>query len=194
MKGRALSVSEFARKLKGEPNDLKRKMLLLGYLSAGVSKNGGAVFLVGGQAVETYTGGVFTTGDIDMTTTDRKGTEALLSKLGFSKEGIIWLNPRLGLAVHVVSDYPTRTFRARTIDVEGYQVRVVGVEDLIVDRLAAAKFWKSERDGEQARALLSSFKDSIYYEYLKKTAEKEMVGDYLKGLKEKMARRRRVTH
>ena len=57
------------RQVKKEPNELKRKMLLVGYLSDELSKRGAFVFLVGGQAVETYTAGQFTTGDIDITTT-----------------------------------------------------------------------------------------------------------------------------
>ena len=173
--------SGFASKLAKEPNELKKKMLLLGYLSS--SLPGASLFLVGGQAVETYTAGVFTTGDIDFTTTDTPGTEALLSRLGFEKEGMIWTSSRLGLAVHLVSSYPRRSLRARTIEVDGYAVKVVGVEDLIVDRLAAAKFWKSGRDLEQAKALLNTFGETIDMAYLEKTADEEMVGDALKSIK-----------
>ena len=173
------AAAKFEAALRKEPNELKRKMLLLGYLSKALEQAGGELFLVGGQAVETYTGGVFTTGDIDISTTKTAETEALLSDLGFSKEGMIWLSTRLGLAVHIVTDYPRRALRARTIEVGGYEVKVVGVEDLILDRLAAAKFWKSERDAEQARALLATFKDSIDYAYLKKIAREDSVEDVL---------------
>jgi len=168
-----------------EPNELKKKLLLLGYLSERVSKKGGCIFLVGGEAVETYTGGVFTTGDIDITTTEQQPTEELLAKMGFNKEGMIWVSPRIGMAVHIVASYPRRSLRARTIEVDGYSVKVVGVEDLIVDRLAAAKFWKSERDLEQARAILGSFRDSIDYGYLKGIAAEENVQDYLGRAKRK---------
>ena len=152
MKRHGPPPSVFTRRLEAEANELRKKMLLLGYISAKMADRGGSVFLVGGQAVETYTGGTFTTGDIDITTTNTKETESILSGLGFAKEGMIWIHPRLGMAVHLVSSYPKRAIRARTIEVDEYSEKVVGEEDLIVDRLAAAQYWKRERDGEQARA------------------------------------------
>ena len=169
----------FSSRLASEPNELRKKMLLLGYISERMARQNASVFLVGGQAVETYTGGVFTTGDIDITTTDTKETEALLEKLGFAKEGMIWVSVRLGMAVHLVASYPRRSVRHRTFEVDGYLVKVVGVEDLVIDRLCAAKFWNSERDAEQAKALLNVFRDSIDEGYLEETARAENVHDLL---------------
>ena len=165
--------------LKKEPNELKKKLLLVGYISSRLSRHGGSVFLVGGQAVETYTAGQYTTGDIDITTTDREGTEEVLAQMGFVREGMVWLNERLAVAVHIVGSYPSRTEKARTIEVGPYAVRVVGVEDLIVDRLAAAKFWKSERDREQASTLLHGFRDRLDIDYLWRRAKEEKVEDLL---------------
>jgi hypothetical protein len=165
--------------LKKEPNELKKKMLLVGYLSSRLSKHGGSIFLVGGQAVETYTAGQYTTGDIDITTTDSAATEEVLAQMGFVKEGMVWLSERLAVAVHIVGSYPSRTEKARTIEVGPYAVKVVGVEDLIIDRLAAAKFWKSDRDAEQASALLHGFRDRLDIGYLRKRAKEEQVDDLL---------------
>lgn len=185
--GRAPHASSAARpravvsRLRKEPNELKKKLLLVGYLAERLSKKGGSLFLVGGQAVETYTAGQFTTGDVDVTTTDREATEELLARMGFAREGMIWLSEKLGIAVHLVADYPTRTEKARTVDVGPYRVTVVGVEDLIVGRLAAAKLWKSERDKEQAVVLFHAFRRSIDLEYLMKRAREEKVEDMLPG-------------
>ena len=176
-------------RLKREPNELKKKMLLVGYISSrlsksglsksGLSKRGDSVFLVGGQAVEAYTAGQFTTGDIDITTTDRERTEEVLAQMGFVKEGTVWLNEELAVAVLIVGSYPSRTEKARTIIVGPYEVKVVGVEELIIDRLAAAKFWKSERDAEQASVLLHIFGDRLDAAYLRRRAKEEMVEDLL---------------
>jgi hypothetical protein len=65
------------------------------------------------------------------------------------------------------------------IEVGPYTVRVVGVEDLIIDRLAAAKHWKSHRDREQAKALFDSFKNQIDIQYLRNRAREERVDDTL---------------
>ena len=167
------------RQVKKEPNELKRKMLLVGYLSDELSKRGAFLSLVGGQAVETYTAGQFTTGDIDITTTDQEATERLLTRLGFKREGMIWLNEKLAIAVHIVGSYPTRTEKVRTVEVGPYRVRVVGVEELIIDRLRAAKSQRSGRDAEQALVLFSGFRKRIDLDYLRRRAKEEKVDDIL---------------
>jgi hypothetical protein len=101
--------------------------------------------------------------------------------MGFTREGTVWLSQGLSVAIHIVADCPTRTEKIRTIEVGPYSIKVVGVEDLIVDRLSAAKFWKSERDAEQAAVLFNSFKASIDLEYLKRRAIEEKVEDILPG-------------
>jgi len=164
-----------ASQLKREPNELRRKMLLLGYLTDRLDRKSQSIYLVGGQAVETYTAGQFTTGDIDITTTDREATEEILGRIGFKREGMVWINEAISVAVHIVDLIPNRTEKTRLIHVGPYTVRVVGVEDLIIDRLAAAKFWKSKRDGEQARALFNAFAKQIDMKYLRKRAIEEKV-------------------
>jgi hypothetical protein len=154
-------------------------MLLVGYLTEKLFKDGKSIFLVGGQAVEAYTGGQFTTGDIDITTTDKEATEKVLAQMSFTREGMVWLNERLGLAVHIVGDYPTRSEKVRKVDVGSYRVHVIGVEELIIDRLKAAKFWKSERDSEQAVVLLNAFRRTVDIEYLRKRAREENLEDVL---------------
>ena len=178
---RRTPVRALLAQLGKEPNELKKKMLLLGFLSEELFKRGGFVFLVGGQAVETYTAGQFTTGDVDVTTTDKEATEILLGRLGFKREGMVWLNEKLAVAVHIVGSFPTRTERVRTVEVGPYTVRVVGVEELIIDRLRAAKFWRSGRDAEQALVLFNGFRERLDLEYLKKRAREEKVDDMLPG-------------
>jgi predicted nucleotidyltransferase len=81
--------------------------------------------------------------------------------------------------VHIISSYPTRTEKVRTVEVGPYKVRVVGVEELVLDRLKAAKFWKSGRDAEQALVLLSGFRNRIDFNYLRKRAKEDGVDDIL---------------
>jgi hypothetical protein len=164
-----------ASQLKREPNELRKKMLLLGYITDRLERKSQSVYLVGGQAVETYTAGQFTTGDIDITTTDRKATEEILGRIGFKQEGMVWINEAISVAVHIVDLIPNRTEKTRLIHVGPYTVRVVGVEDLIIDRLAAAKHWKSTRGEEQARALFHVFAKQMDMKYLRKRATEEKV-------------------
>jgi len=186
--GEIISITQspmnFVRRLKKEPNELRKKTLLLAYLFGRLSKQGVESCLVGGEAVELYTAGQFMTGDIDITTSDESAAEKLFVRLGFKREGMIWLNEELRIAVQIVARYPSRTEKVRSIEVGGVNIKVVGVEDLIVDRLVAAKFWRSNTklDTEQAAVLLYNFKKSIDLEYLRKRVSEERVEDFFQDI------------
>src|SRR2546428_10511138 len=122
----SLRTRDFVSQLKKEPNELRRKMLLVGFITKKLDQKQVYVYLVGGQAVETYTAGQFTTGDIDITTTDRNETEVILARLGFQREGMISLNLKPGLAVQIAGLYPTRSHKITTIDVGPFKASAVG--------------------------------------------------------------------
>ena len=174
------NVQSVVPRLRKEPDELVRKMLLIGYLTERLEKKKPeSVYIVGGQAVETYTAGQFKTGDIDIVTPDSKAAGEILKRVGFEREGMIWLNKALGLAIHIVGSFTKNSEKARIIHAGPYKVRIVGVEDLIVDRLAAAKFWNSQVDLEQAKALWKGFRKQIDLQYLRKRARDEKVEDVL---------------
>ena len=177
---RSVRARGFLSQLKKEQNPLRMKMLLLGYITDRLEKKAQHVVLVGGQAVETYTGGQFTTGDVDITTTDSKTTEEFLKSLGFRNVSMIWLNEQLGVAIQIVGDSLAGSFeKTRTIQTGPYNVKVIGVEDLIVDRLSHAKLWNSSGDLERAKVLYANFERQIDESYLKETAAKRGVKDFL---------------
>ena len=175
------SPKNFLGSLKREPSELKKKALFIGYVFDRLAKQRVDSYLVGGEAVEMYTAGQFRTGDIDITVSERPKAEKLLRQLGFSREGMIWLNQDLAIAVQIVASYPSRMEKVRTIEVNGFTVKIVGVEDLIIDRLVGAKYWRSnpKMEMEQASVLLESFRSSIDLAYLKNRASEERVEDYL---------------
>jgi len=177
---RSVRARGFLSQLKKEQNPLRMKMLLIGYITDRLEKKAQHVVLVGGQAVETYTGGQFTTGDVDITTTDSKTTEEFLKSLGFRNVSMIWLNEQLGVAIQIVGDSLAGSFeKTRTIQTGPYNVKVIGVEDLIVDRLSHAKLWNSSGDLEKAKVLYANFERQIDESYLKETAAKRGVKDFL---------------
>lgn len=172
-----LTPKSFIAKVRKEPNELRRKMLLLGYVASRLEKKKQSVFLVGGQAVETYTAGQFPTGDIDVTTSDSTTMQKVLKSLGFEEIGMIWLNKKLGIAFHIVGYFAPE--KPGTIRVGPYKVRIVGVEELILDRLSAAKFWNIPADYEKAKVLYDNFKKQIDVDYLQENAKKKKVEDLL---------------
>ena len=167
-----LTSKSFISKLRKEPNQLRKKMLLLGYVTSQLEKKKQSIFLVGGQAVETYTAGQFPTGDIDVTTSDSATTQKILKSLGFEEIGMIWLNKPLGIAFHIVGHFAPE--RPRTIRIGPYKARIVGVEELILDRLSAAKFWNIPADYERAKVLYDNFEKQIDKDYLRKIAKKKV--------------------
>ena len=171
----ALTSKSFISRLRKEPNELRKKMLLLGYVTSQLEKKKQSIFLVGGQAVETYTAGQFPTGDIDVTTSDSATTQKVLKSLGFEEIGMIWLNKKLGIAFHIVGYFAPE--KPGTIRVGPYKVRIVGVEELILDRLSASKFWNIPADYEKARVLYDNFKKQIRLDYLREAAKKKKVED-----------------
>jgi hypothetical protein len=174
---RALTPKSFIAKVRKEPNELRRKMLLVGYVSSQLEKKKQSMFLVGGQAVETYTAGQFPTGDIDVTTSDSTTTHKVLKSLGFEEIGMIWLNKKLGIAFHIVGYFAPE--KPGTIRVGPYKVRIVGVEELILDRLSAAKFWNIPADYEKAKVLFNNFKKQIRLDHMREAAKKKKVEDLL---------------
>ena len=172
-----LTSKSFISRLRKEPNQLRKKMLLLGYVTSQLEKKKQSIFLVGGQAVETYTAGQFPTGDIDVTTSDSATTQKVLKSLGFEEIGMIWLNKPLGIAFHIVGYFPPE--RSRTIRIGPYKARIVGVEELILDRLSAAKFWNIPADYEKAKVLYDNFEKQIDKDYLREIAKKKEVDDLL---------------
>ena len=172
-----LTSKSFISRVRKEPNELRKKMLLLGYVTSKLEKKKQSIFLVGGHAVETYTAGQFLTGDIDVTTSDSATTQKVLKSLGFEEIGMIWLNKPLGIAFHIVGYFPPE--RSRTIRVGPYKARIVGVEELILDRLSAAKFWNIPADYEKAKVLYDNFEKQLDKDYLREIAKKKKVDDLL---------------
>jgi hypothetical protein len=68
---------------------------------------------------------------------------------------------------------------------EGLSVTIIGVEDLIVDRLNACVHWKYETDCEWASYLIRKFENEIDSDYLKERSIKEQVDAKLTELRSK---------
>jgi hypothetical protein len=180
------------RGLKQEENLFKRRILFSAFLSQKLKENGVDAILVGGQAVDLYTAGTFATSDIDLLVSDKITTERLLNRFGFGKEANgLWFNRDLNIVIQVIPEsYSGDPRRLRKFKVKGYGLKVAAPEDLIVNRLYSAKFWKSnpQRDIEQAVTLLKIFSGSIDNAYLDGQAEKNSIEDILTEAKRYAAR------
>lgn len=139
--------------------------------------------VVGGHAVEFYTLGGYTTRDVDVVISDSEKVGDILKSLGFSRAGRHWYSDELDLALEFPSG-PLAGDMSRICEVvmEGLPVYVIGIEDLIIDRLNAFVHWKSARDGDWAMEMLALNISVIDREYLAERAATEGVGEALEAM------------
>jgi hypothetical protein len=139
------SMKDLAKLLSIE-DPVKRKALFIALFSREIVQRGGnAPIIVGGEAVEIYTQGSYTTGDIDIKS-PLELTEVVLKEWGFIRVGRPWLNKELDIYVDwlgsSLEEGEEAEKRVAIIQVtEDLNIRVVSLEDLIIDRLGAFKWW-----------------------------------------------------
>ncbi len=132
----------------------ERTLLLAAVLTDAFKAVGWQPVLVGGAAVEVYTRAAYMTADLDFVAPSGPATQRVMEALGFEREGRVWYEAELGIVV----EFPSSTLapaRATEIEVEGVAVAIIEIEDLIVDRLAAWKYWRWHPDGVAAGLLLA---------------------------------------
>ena len=175
-----ISLSSIA----GETDDFKRKLLFLCWLRNELKKDKVEFIVVGGSAVELYSFGKYLSGDIDIVSSGSYIIGEKLENIGFVKRGKEWVSEKLRLFVEI----PARTIagdpsRVREVEVlDALSIKVIGIEDLIVDRLNACVHWKYETDCEWASYLIRKFENEIDWDYLRQKARKEQIDAMLTEL------------
>ena len=149
--------------------ELSSKFRILANISEKLPNNKKPI-LVGGSAVEFYTLGTCKSIDIDLLG-DRESLIKVLEEMGFSKIGRHWFYTK-DIGIEIVGE-SVEGRRVNEILHEGKPIRVISIEDLIVDRLNACKHWKSQYDCEQAQVLMGAYSEKLDREYLKKRMKEE---------------------
>lgn len=131
-----------------------------------------APVIIGGLALSYYSREVYFTADIDLACADRDALDAVLGELGFARKGRYWIHETLDIAVEApASSLAGEDAPRETVELEGgLHCVVIGLEDLIVDRLNACKHWRSEGDCEAAELLVIRYQDGLDWEYLERKA------------------------
>ena len=130
--------------------------------------------VVGGLAVEIYTRGQYTTVDIDLVMQRRDLADDILSKLGFVKEGRHWYNPELMVAIEIpgsILEGADSNKVTKIVLENGRHIFVIGIEDIILDRLRACVHWQSSSDCEWGLRMLKVHLESLDIDYMEKMAE-----------------------
>lgn len=139
--------------------------------------------LVGGAAVEILTGGAYTTGDLDFVGSVPSLVRKTLEANGFRRSGRHWINDTAEIFLEFPGDALDPTERSIRYEAFGYDLVLVSLEDLLVDRLGAWAYWKSGVDGANAFLLYRICRNEIDDRRLTRRAREAGFGSALVALR-----------
>ena len=130
--------------------------------------------IIGGLALSYYTREVYFTADIDLAYSDREALGEVLREIDFEKKGRYWVNEDLKIAIEVPVGVLAEEDSPLEIVELGpeLQCQIIGIEDMIIDRMNACKHWKSEIDCEMSELLVMRYLKELDWDYLEKKAKK----------------------
>ncbi len=168
-----MNTAEVLEKIKRTESPLKRQLLIVALITNLLEQKGkNAPVVIGGCALSYYSREVYFTADIDLAYADREALDAVLKEIGFGKQGRYWINEELKMAVEA----PASALSDEDSPVEIVEIadslfcRIIGIEDLIIDRLNACKYWKSEIDCEMLEVIIKRYIKELDWGYLEKKA------------------------
>ncbi|MBI4690893.1 MAG: UbiD family decarboxylase [Nitrospirae bacterium] len=181
---------EILEKIKRIESPLKRQFLMVALITNLLEQRGkSAPIVIGGCALSYYTREVYFTADIDLAYPDREALDIVLKEIGYRKQGRYWVNDDLNMAIEVpASTLPGEESPVEVVEVaDNLYCRIIGIEDLIIDRLNACKYWKSEVDCEMLELITKRYARELDWVYLGKKAglSENNTGEELAGLKKK---------
>jgi hypothetical protein len=146
------------------------------------AEEGPIPILVGGAAVELYTGGAYTTGDLDFVGDVSRGVARALEAAGFTRQGRHWVHHEGEVFLEFPASHLDEGERADYLEVGGRRILVLGPEELIADRLAAWEHWGSEVDAVNAFLLWRGTGEQLDLERLRGLAKHHQVETSLESL------------
>ena len=177
----AADAGELAWFLSVFTNPLERRLAFVARLTTACEDRGWLPpVIVGGHAVEFYSAGGYATVDIDVVSASEPLDE-ILGSWGFERRGRHWVREDLALVVEAPSSRlaPEQRDRLTEVRVAGSSAYVLGLEDVIADRLAACVRWSSENDCRWAEVLAFAHEDELDVDYLRRQATEMDVAERL---------------
>ena len=146
---------------------LRRRIWVVAVIAEALKAQGIRPIVVGGSAVEFYTFGGYATADVDLVVGDRTALGGALEKLGFRSEGRMWYRDDLDLVLECPDeDLAGDVGRVLEVQIEDMVCPVIGIEDLIADRLNGYVHSEWEDDRRWVQEMLQLHLDGIDWEYL----------------------------
>lgn len=170
-----MNTEEILEIVKNTESPLKRQLLMVGLITKLLEEKGKrAPIIIGGCALSYYSREVYFTTDIDFAYAEREALDSVLRSIGFQKKGRYWVHEELKMAIEApASKLAEEEAPVEIVEVgEGLQCTIIGIEDLIIDRMNACKHWKSEIDCEMVELLVNRYYNDLDWPYLERKAAK----------------------
>ena len=176
---------------------LERQLYLAAAISRGFEERGVSAVLVGGTVVEFYTAGGYTTADIDMVMPplQKREIEMVMEELGLVRSGDYrhWIHPRIPFPV----EFPPGPLQIghlvvgelNEIEIEGIKLKILKVEDILLDRMVMAREWDDLQARVQAEMLMYAHYDEMDWPYIHRQASQIGVLKILQEIQKKVKRR-----
>ena len=178
---------EARRALLAVENPHDRRAMFAAWLSEHRDAKRMRPVVVGGHALETHTSREYRTGDLDLIVADAAAEAKVLRDCGFDHAQRVWWHAELGLAVDLIEQDLAGDWR-KLVEVETPLgvFRVLGPEDIIIDRLNSAVHWQAADDLTWVAAVMRQQPD-LDWDYLERRAREELVLDAFNQVREQVA-------
>ncbi|MBQ0108450.1 MAG: hypothetical protein KBS34_05000 [Phascolarctobacterium sp.] len=170
-------VKEIGQKFQNNP--MQERISIAALISEQARKVGNYLVVVGGSAVEFYTAASYMTKDLDFVAKDGHRIAEIMRELGFTCQiGNYWTHPDTA----VVVEFPTASAddvlegdpeRVLQVETDYGTANVIGIEDIIIDRLCGREFWYDKNTLPEQ--LVLSHYDEIDFDYLWKQARYQLI-------------------
>ena len=178
------SLRERLSKCKAIQEILQKQMTVAGIISEAFKQYKLTPVVVGGLAVEFYTLSSYLTQDIDMVIPGDSYANEIMPALGFKKCDSAWVFEQ---DPTIIIDFPRSPLggswdKVLPVELEsGEIVYMLSIEDIIIDRLLAVKYWGDPEEWSQY--MMAAHYDDIDWEYCLKRAEEEVCLDVFNKIK-----------
>lgn len=173
-------------KTKSISEPLKKRLFVLAVITKALEEYKIKPVLIGGGAVEYYTFGGYATQDTDLAVENHQKLDEVLKKLKFKAEGRYWYREDIGALIESPAGnlkVHGETAPLTEVKIGDLKCYIIGIEDLIIDRLNGYVHWRWQDDLRWAREIARNHSARIDWKYLRQRAKEEKVAAALKELK-----------
>lgn len=153
---------------------LEKQLHVAAAISGVFEERGIHAVLVGGTVVEYYTAGGYTTGDIDMVLPplEKQEIETVMEELGFERfeDYRHWIHPYIPIPVEFPPGPPQIGHllieEVNEIEIGKTKLKILKIEDILLDRLIMAQEWKDIQAQVQAEMLMYAHYNEVDWPYV----------------------------